>query len=116
MRLDVKEIQKEHIFGNKSFRAIGENLGVTKQYLSFICNDKKANSEKVFKELLDEFESTKNNYSVFDRIRIKRKLLNVTQKAAADEVGTHASVVTRIENGELPHSIFVQRLADYLEV
>jgi alcohol dehydrogenase class IV len=72
MRLDVKEIQKQHIFGNKSFRAIGENLGVTKQYLSFICNDEKANSEKVFKELLDEFESTKNNYSVFDRIRIKR--------------------------------------------
>lgn len=40
----------------------------------------------------------------------------MTQADVAKQVGTFASVVTRIENGELKHSIFTKRIADYLEV
>ena len=42
--------------------------------------------------------------------------IQLTQKDIAQKVGTHASVVTRIENGELLHSIFISRMQDYLEL
>mgnify|MGYP001195017750 CR=1 FL=1 len=116
MGLDVKEIQKQHIFHNKSFRQIGEELGVTKQYLSFMCKKHRNNPEQVLFDLLNEFEQQKDSFALNERIRIKRRLKNLTQKDVAQEVGTHASVITRIENGELKHTVFEQRLADYLEV
>jgi len=43
-------------------------------------------------------------------------LLKITQAEIAKQVGTFASVVTRIENGDLKHSVFIKRIADYLEV
>ena len=116
MGLDIKEIQKQHIFLDRSFRKIGEELGVTKQYLSFQCSKHANNPDKIFKELLDEFNEIKDSFELHHRLKIKRRLLQLTQKDIADKVGTHASVVTRIENGEMPHSIFFKRIQNYLEV
>jgi transcriptional regulator with XRE-family HTH domain len=114
--ISVKEIKKNHIFNNKSLRQIGQDLGVSKQYLSFICAQKKNQPELINRQLLIEFERDKDKYPIHEKIRIKRKLLNYTQAYVANKVGTFASVVTRIEAGQMPTSIFVQRLADYLEV
>ena len=114
--MKIIEIEKERIFDNKTYREIGERLGVTKQYLSFICNRRKNNPEIVRQKLLNEFDACKKQYPIHHQIRIKRKLLKKTQAEVAKQVGTFASVVTRIESGEIPTSIFIKRIADYLEV
>ena len=62
MGLDIKEIQKQHIFLDRSFRKIGEELGVTKQYLSFQCSKHANNPDKIYKELLDEFNEIKDSF------------------------------------------------------
>lgn len=66
--------------------------------------------------MLIEFDKIKDSYELNNQIRIKRKLLKITQAQIAKQVGTFASVVTRIENGDLKHSVFIKRIADYLEV
>ena len=90
-----------------TYREIGEKLGVTKQYLSFVCNRKKNNPEIVNRKLLLEFDKEKDAYELHQQIRIKRRLFKKTQKEIAQNVGTFASVVTRIETGDLKHSIFI---------
>ncbi len=114
--MKIIEIEKERIFNNKTYREIGERLGVTKQYLSFICNRRKNNPEIVRQKLLNEFDACKKQYPIYHQIRIKRKLLKKTQAEVAKKVGTFASVVTRIESGDIPTSIFIKRIADYLDV
>jgi len=116
MKIQILDIEKDRIFKNLTYREIGERLGVTKQYLSFVCNRKKNNPEIVNQKLLLEFNKEKDNYELFQQIRIKRRLLKKTQADVAANVGTFASVVTRIETGELKHSMFIQRIANYLEV
>tara|TARA_Y100001938_G_scaffold148578_1_gene232679 strand:- start:762 stop:1112 length:351 start_codon:yes stop_codon:yes gene_type:complete len=116
MKIQILDIEKDRIFKNLTYREIGERLGVTKQYLSFVCNRKKNNPEIVNQKLLLEFDKEKDNYELFQQIRIKRRLLKKTQADVAANVGTFASVVTRIETGELKHSMFIQRIANYLEV
>lgn len=116
MKIQILDIEKERIFKDLTYREIGEKLGVTKQYLSFVCNRKKNNPEIVNRKLLLEFDKEKDAYELHQQIRIKRRLLKKTQKEIAQNVGTFASVVTRIETGDLKHSIFIQRIADYLEV
>ena len=116
MKITIKDIEKERIFNNLSYKAIGEKLGVTKQYLSFICNRPKNKPSAIREQLLIEFNKLKHDYPLHLQIRIKRRLLKMTQADVAKQVGTFASVVTRIENGELQHSIFTKRIADYLEV
>ena len=116
MKIQILDIEKDRIFKNLTYREIGERLGVTKQYLSFVCNRKKNNPEIVSQKLLLEFDKEKDNYELFQQIRIKRRLLKKTQADVAANVGTFASVVTRIETGELKHSMFIQRIANYLEV
>jgi transcriptional regulator with XRE-family HTH domain len=116
MKTTILEIEKQRIFDNMSYREIGEKLGVTKQYLSFICNKKKNSPEIIQRKLLIEFDKIKDIYELNNQIRIKRKLLKITQAQIAKQVGTFASVVTRIENGDLKHSVFIKRIADYLEV
>ena len=116
MSLDIKKIQREHIFWDKSFREIGQELGVTKQYLSFQCSKHRNDPSKIYRELLEEFDQIKGKIELHQQLKIKRRLLQLTQKDIAQKVGTHASVVTRIENGELLHSIFISRMQDYLEL
>jgi transcriptional regulator with XRE-family HTH domain len=116
MQITVKEIERLRVFDNLSFAAIGKQLGVTKQYLSFICKKKKNQPEIVNRQLFLEFDQLKNNYPVHERIRIKRRLLGLTQGEVAKEVGTFGPVVVRIEKGQLRSSMFIKRLHDYLEV
>ena len=116
MKIQILDIEKDRIFKNLTYREIGERLGVTKQYLSFVCNRKKNNPEIVNQKLLLEFDKEKDNYELFQQIRIKRRLLKKPQADVPATVGTLASVVTRIETGELKHSMFIQRIANYLEV
>ena len=116
MKTTILEIEKQRIFDNMSYREIGEKLGVTKQYLSFICKKKKNQPEIVNRQLFLEFQQVKDEYPVHERIRIKRKLLGLTQSEVAKEVGTFSPVVVRIEKGQLRNSMFIKRLQDYLEV
>ncbi len=116
MQITIKEIERLRVFDNLSFAAIGKQLGVTKQYLSFICKKKKNQPEIVNRQLFLEFQQIKDNYPVHERIRIKRKLLGLTQGEVAKEVGTFGPVVVRIEKGQLRSSMFIKRLQDYLEV
>ena len=97
MQITIKEIERLRVFDNLSFAAIGKQLGVTKQYLSFICKKKKNQPEIVNRQLFLEFQQIKDNYPVHERIRIKRKLLGLTQGEVAKEVGTFGPVVVRIE-------------------
>ena len=116
MQITIKEIERLRVFDNLSFAAIGKQLGVTKQYLSFICKKKKNQPEIVNRQLFLEFQQIKDNYPVHERIRIKRKLLGLTQGEVAKEVGTFGPVVVRIEKGQLRSSMFLKRLQVYLEV
>lgn len=116
MKIKIKDIEKERIFNNLSYKEIGEKLGVTKQYLSFICNRPRNKPSEVRHQLLIEFNKIKKDYPINLQMRIKRRLLKQTQAEVAKNVGTFASVVTRIENGDLKHSVFVKRILDYLEV
>ena len=116
MQISVKEIARNRIFDDLSFEQIGKKLGVSKQYLSFVCKKKKNQPEIIHRQLFLEFEKNKDNYEIHERIRIKRKLLGLTQDNLAKEVGTFGPVVVRIEKGSLKNSIFIKRMADYLEV
>ena len=116
MKTTILEIEKQRIFDNMSYREIGEKLGVTKQYLSFQCSKHRNDPSKIYRELLEEFDQIKGKIELHQQLKIKRRLLQLTQKDIAQKVGTHASVVTRIENGELLHSIFISRMQDYLEL
>ena len=116
MQISVKDIARARAFDNLSYAAIGKQLGVTKQYLSFICKKKKNQPEIVNRQLFLEFQQVKDEYPVHERIRIKRKLLGLTQSEVAKEVGTFSPVVVRIEKGQLRNSMFIKRLQDYLDV
>ena len=116
MQISVKDISRARVFDNLSYVAIGKQLGVTKQYLSFICKKKKNQPEIVNRQLFLEFQQAKSEYPAHERIRIKRKLLGLTQSEVAKEVGTFSPVVVRIEKGKLRNSMFIKRLQDYLDV
>jgi len=116
MQIVIKDIARARLFDNLSYAEIGRQLGVTKQYLSFICKKKKNQPEIVNRQLFMEFEETKNEYQPHEKIRIKRKLLGLTQGEVAKEVGTFSPVVVRIEKGYLRNSMFIKRLQDYLDV
>jgi DNA-binding XRE family transcriptional regulator len=81
-----------------------------------LCNKRKNQPEVINQELAVEFEKNKRGYELPDQLRIKRKLLGLTQAHVAKQVGTFAPVVTRIEKGKLKNSIFIQRIADYLDI
>jgi transcriptional regulator with XRE-family HTH domain len=115
-KITVKEITRKRLFDDLSYEQIGRELGVTKQYLSFICNKKKNVPEKIHEELYLEFLSNQDNYTDNEKIRIKRKLLKLRLEDVAKHVGTFAPVVWRIEKGFLKNSIFINRIKDYLEV
>tara|TARA_Y100000590_G_C15524358_1_gene940647 strand:+ start:435 stop:791 length:357 start_codon:yes stop_codon:yes gene_type:complete len=112
----VKEVARARYFDDQSFAQIGSKLGVTKQYLSFLCKKRKNQPEIVTRQLMLEFEKTKANYDKPRQLRIKRRLLGLTQAQVAKQIGTFGPVVTRIEKGQLTNSIFIQRMADYLDV
>ena len=116
MQIVIKDIARARLFDNLSYAEIGRQLGVTKQYLSFICKKKKNQPEIVNRQLFIEFEETKSEYQPHEKIRIKRKLLGLTQGEVAKEVGTFSPVVVRIEKGALRNSMFIRRLQDYLDV
>ena len=116
MQNTVKDIAKARYFDDLSFAEIGTKLGVTKQYLSFMCKKRKNQPEIVTRQLMLEFESTKDKYDMPQQLRIKRRLLGLTQSQVAKQIGTFAPVVTRIEKGQLTNSIFIQRMVDYLDV
>ena len=115
-KISVKEITRMRLFNDLSYEQIGNELGVTKQYLSFICNKRKNTPEKVREELYSEFVSNQDYFSDNEKIRIKRKLLKLRLEDVAKHVGTFAPVVWKIEKGYLKNSIFIQRIKDYLEV
>mgnify|MGYP003624609970 CR=1 FL=1 len=116
MQIVIKDIARARLFDNLSYAEIGRQLGVTKQYLSFICKKKKNQPEIVNRQLFIEFEETKSEYQPHEKIRIKRKLLGLTQGEVAKEIGTFSPVVVRIEKGYLRNSMFIKRLQDYLDV
>ena len=56
MQIVIKDIARARLFDNLSYAEIGRQLGVTKQYLSFICKKKKNQPEIVNRQLFIEFE------------------------------------------------------------
>ena len=114
--ITVKEIWRKRLFEDTSYKKIGEELGCSKQYLSFICNKRRNMPEKIKEDLYSEFKEKKDTFTEPEQIRIKRKLLDLRLSDVAKEVGTFAPVVWKIEKGVLKNSIFVNRIKDYLEV
>tara|TARA_R100000773_G_scaffold20599_1_gene18366 strand:- start:2253 stop:2609 length:357 start_codon:yes stop_codon:yes gene_type:complete len=115
-KITVKQIWRKRLFEDCSYKKIGDELGCSKQYLSFICNKKRNMPDKIKQDLYTEFKDIKETFAEHQQIRIKRKLLDLRLSDVAKEVGTFAPVVWKIEKGVLKNSIFVNRIKDYLEV
>jgi DNA-binding XRE family transcriptional regulator len=107
--MDIEKVTRDYVLHDKTFREIGEELGVTKQAVHAFWkrNQDKANEIKLKFDCSSGFTS---------EMKFKRKTLGITQEQLAKKIGTFKSNISVIESGKIKRSKYIDLICAELQI
>jgi len=93
--MDIKIIATQYFYEDKSYKEIGKFFGVSKQAIHSFVNRNSGKFKLLSSALIPAIDDA--HFTPNKKIRLKRKILGISQQELADRLGTTKQYVCGIE-------------------
>ena len=112
--MNIDEIVSSYFLEDKTYREIGNQYGISKQAVHAYINRNKRAYRKSANKLFPTIE--KQDMPLFKKIKMKRKLIGLSQEKIAEQLGTSKQYICGIEKGKIKSGNYVTMICDLLEI
>jgi DNA-directed RNA polymerase specialized sigma subunit len=114
MNEKMKKIVWDYFVDDKSYREIGNHLGISKQAVHAFIRRHNKDYQQATIQLYPLLQ--KDTTPLYQRLRMKRKMLGLSQIDIAEKLGTTKQYVCRLEKGDIKTGSHVKFLSEWLAV
>jgi predicted DNA-binding protein YlxM (UPF0122 family) len=112
--MEIDKIVNDYFVEDKSYRQIGDSYGVSKQAVHAFVNRNKREFRQTANKLYPIL--SKEGMELHKKIKMKRKLVGLSQEKIAEQLGTSKQYVCGIEKGKIKSGNHVTMICDLLEI